>query len=92
MMNWHELASQVGEEMADAIVSLSSVNLATRKEASQVVFDMCWHQGTVYEQSYVAVPFLIERLTAETEISLLSEIIWQLSIITSSTIFTKRNM
>ena len=43
MINRHELASQVGEEMADAIVSLSSEDLATRKEASQVLFDMCWH-------------------------------------------------
>ena len=57
MINRHELASQVGEEMADAIVSLSSEDLATRKEASQVLFDMYCHQGTVYEQSSVAVAF-----------------------------------
>lgn len=57
MINRHELASKVGEEMADAIVSLSSADLVTRKEASQILFDICWHQGTVYEHSSVAVPF-----------------------------------
>ena len=90
MINRYELASQVGEEMADAIASLSSEDLATRKEASQVLFDICWYQGTVYEQSSVAVPFLIERLTAETDISLLSEIIWQLYHLGTGTSFLNR--
>ena len=90
MINWHKLASQVGEEMADAITSLSSEDLATRKEASQVLFDICWYQGTVYEQSSVAVPFLIERLTVETDISLLSEIIWQIYHLGTGTSFLNR--
>ena len=75
MVDWQALASEVGRDMANNIFDLSSEDLEVRKQALEDLFEICWHQGTVYERSYIAIPFLIKRLENETDIDLLEELI-----------------
>lgn len=67
------------EEIVNDIRHLASDNKEVRKKALWDLFDLCWHQGTLYWQAAFVAPFLIERLPHESEPNLLEIIIVSLA-------------
>jgi len=65
---WSKLghAYDCAEDVPACIRDLTSTNPEARKNAMYELYGNIWHQGTVYEATAYAVPFLIEILTAET--------------------------
>jgi hypothetical protein len=63
---WSTLHHAYGtaEDVPDLIRALASPNPETRDETLDTLFGNIWHQGTVYEASAYAVPFLIELVAA----------------------------
>ncbi len=61
-IDWPRLRHAYGEasDLPARIRALASPDEETRREASAALFANIWHQGTVYEASAYAVPFLIE--------------------------------
>lgn len=63
-INWSQLHHAYGEanNVPQLIRKLLSKNEQERNEAISDLFQIVWHQGTVYEASSYAVPFLYELL------------------------------
>ena len=63
-IDWGKLGHAYGEanDVPDLIRALASADQAVRERAMYGLFGNIWHQGTVYEASVYAVPFLIELL------------------------------
>jgi hypothetical protein len=63
-IDWGSLQHAGGSaiDVPDQIRALASAKRETRQEALTELFGNIWHQGTVYDSSSFAVPFLIELL------------------------------
>lgn len=63
-IDWHHLSHAYGpaDDVPDLLRSLASPDEQVRKDAIYELFGNIWHQGTVYEATIHAVPFLIELL------------------------------
>lgn len=61
MVNWASLSHAYGsaEDVPDVLRSLVSDDADVREEALSELYGNIWHQGTVYEATAPAVPFLI---------------------------------
>ncbi|MGL5807347.1 MAG: hypothetical protein ACRC2R_15555 [Xenococcaceae cyanobacterium] len=75
MVDWQAISSEASEYMTNTLFALYSEDLSTRKQALDDLFEICWHQGSVSEKSYLAIPCMIERLETETDIDLLEWLI-----------------
>ena len=62
-------------DIVNDIRHLASDNKEVRKKALWDLFELCWHQGTLYWQAAFVAPFLIERLRHESEPDLLDIIL-----------------
>jgi hypothetical protein len=62
---WGDLRHAYGSaaDVPGQLRALTSPNDSTREEALSELFGNIWHQGTVYEATAVAVPFLVELAT-----------------------------
>lgn len=67
-IKWAKLTHAYGSaaDVPDLIRQLLSEDGETLEETFEGLFSNIWHQGTVYEASAYAVPFLIELTQAET--------------------------
>lgn len=67
-VNWQNLSHAYGraEDVPGLIRSLASTDPRERRHAIGELYGSIWHQGTVYEASSHAVPFLIELVQNET--------------------------
>ena len=65
-IQWSELSHAYGPaaDVPDLLRDLHSGDPEARAEALDALWGNIWHQGTVYEASAYAVPFLIELLAA----------------------------
>jgi HEAT repeat protein len=65
-INWAQLNHAYGsaEDVPDLLRGLASPDQDTRNNAISDLYANIWHQGTVYEATAYAVPFLIELLQA----------------------------
>ena len=63
-VDWHRLSHAYGEadDVPKLIKALTSKNEKTRRNALAKLYTNIYHQGTVYQASAYAVPFLIELL------------------------------
>ena len=63
-VDWSSLRHAYGEasDVPDLIRSLAAPDRKTREDALYELYGNIWHQGTVYEATAYAVPFLIELL------------------------------
>jgi len=63
-VDWHTLQHAYGpaDDVPDLLHQLLSSDEDVRTEALQELFSNIWHQGTVYEASAYAVPFLLRML------------------------------
>jgi len=63
-VDWERLTHAYGEaaDIPGLIRALSSDDEEERREGLEGLFGTIWHQGTVYEATAPAVPFLIELL------------------------------
>ncbi len=63
-IHWQRLDHAYGEasDVPDLIRALASRDEETRQGALYALYGTIWHQGTVYEATSYAVPFLIELL------------------------------
>jgi len=63
-INWSQLNHAYGEasDVPDLIRKLSSQDKDEREKAVHELFGNIWHQGTIYEATSYAVPFLYELL------------------------------
>lgn len=66
-INWQRLDHAYGEasDVPDLIRALASRDEETRQGALYTLYGNIWHQGTVYEATSYAVPFLLELLADE---------------------------
>ena len=66
-INWQSLDHAYGEasDVPDLIRALASRDEETRQGALYTLYGNIWHQGTVYEATSYAVPFLLELLADE---------------------------
>lgn len=66
-IDWHRLNHAYGpaDDVPELLRSLTSPNEKTREDSIRKLFGNIWHQGTVYEATIYAVPFLIELLTSK---------------------------
>ena len=64
-IDWSGLSHAYGEasDVPDLLRDLASPDDALRQKALYALYGNIWHQGTVYEATGQAVPFLIELLT-----------------------------
>ncbi|MGY8769746.1 MAG: HEAT repeat domain-containing protein [Pirellulales bacterium] len=64
-IDWHQLTHAYGpaDDVPDLLRALLSQDKKKREETSYELFSNIWHQGTVYEATIYAVPFLIELLS-----------------------------
>jgi hypothetical protein len=67
-INWHELEHAYGEadDVPDLLRNLASPNAKIRQDALSELYSNIYHQGTVFEATVYAVPFLLELSQAET--------------------------
>ncbi|MBD1920766.1 hypothetical protein H6F77_06665 [Microcoleus sp. FACHB-831] len=67
-INWHQLTHAYGsaDDVPELIRNLASDNADIRGKAINELYSNICHQGTVYEATSYAVPFLIELLQSET--------------------------
>ncbi|MHB1561679.1 MAG: HEAT repeat domain-containing protein, partial [Isosphaeraceae bacterium] len=65
-VNWSQLSHAYGpaDDVPGLIRALASGDEDARDHAFQGLFSTIWHQGTVYEATVHAVPFLLELLAA----------------------------
>ena len=65
-IDWSSLTHAYGpaDDVPGLLRSLNSPNEKTRKDAIYELFGNIWHQGTVYEATIYAVPYLIELLAS----------------------------
>ncbi len=65
-VNWSQLSHAYGpaDDVPALIRALASGDADARDHAFQGLFSTIWHQGTVYEATAHAVPFLLELLAA----------------------------
>lgn len=63
---WHKLEHAYGEatDVPELLRALASDNAKARSDALYALYGNIWHQGTVYEATAYAVPFLGELLAA----------------------------
>ena len=69
-IDWGNLTHAYGsaDDVPALLRSLASPDEKTRKDAIYELFGNIWHQGTVYEATIYAVPYLVELLASpETE-------------------------
>jgi HEAT repeats len=61
-INWHELEHAYGEasDVPYLLRNLASADAKTRQDALSELYSNIYHQGTVFEATVYAVPFLIE--------------------------------
>src|SRR5260221_12651059 len=66
-VHWEELSHAYGEanDIPELLLALTSGEQITRERAIETLFTNIYHQGTVYQASAYAAPFLIELLTHE---------------------------
>ena len=66
-IDWHSLDGADGpaDDVPDLLKRLASDNDTVRQKALDELFGNLWHQGTIYEVTPFAVPFLIELLADE---------------------------
>lgn len=66
-IDWQHLTHAYGPatDVPDLIHALASVDKQTYEQALHELYGNIWHQGTVYEATAYAVPFLVELLTYE---------------------------
>lgn len=66
-IDWHSLTHAYGpaSDVPGQIRDLASPDAETRRQAMHALYGNIWHQGTVYEATAYAVPFLIELLEAQ---------------------------
>lgn len=64
--DWAALTHAYGPaaDVPDLLRALASKKTAVREEALGTLYGNIWHQGTVYEATAHAVPFLVELLGA----------------------------
>jgi HEAT repeat protein len=67
-VNWHELEHAYGkaDDVPDLLRNLASSNAQTRQNALSELYSNIYHQGTVFEATVYAVPFLLELSQTET--------------------------
>ncbi len=66
-IDWHNLNHAYGDasDVPELIKSLASNDEETRRGAIYELYGNIWHQGTVYEATSYAVPFLVELLKSD---------------------------
>lgn len=66
-INWGELGHAYGsaEDLPDLLRQLASPDEQSRNNALYQLYGTIWHQGTVYQATAYAVPFLLELLQAD---------------------------
>jgi len=66
-VHWEELSHAYGEanDIPELLLALTSGEQIKREGAIETLFTNIYHQGTVYQASAYAAPFLIELLTYE---------------------------
>lgn len=66
-IDWQHLSHAYGPatDVPDLLRALASADKVTCDQAFQQLHGNIWHQGTVYEATAYAVPFLVELLTYE---------------------------
>src|SRR5579863_10499965 len=66
-VHWNELSHAYGEanDVPKLLLALISGKKKVRQRAIGTLFTTIYHQGTVYQASAYAAPFLIELLTYE---------------------------
>lgn len=85
-INWENIdAPDIHEDILDSIKKLASNDKDIRETALSELFEMIWHQGSIYAQSAFPVPFLIERLQHETDLKILESILWNLAHLATGT-------
>src|SRR5579884_335105 len=64
LINWQQLTHAYGSagDIPDVLKALASSDPGTWEEALQKLYSNLWHQGTVYQATAVAIPFLLELL------------------------------
>ncbi len=72
---WKDLSHAYGaaSDVPDLLKSLTSTDEKVCQEAIYELFGNIWHQGTVYEATFYAIPFLVELLN-DTKVICKSEI------------------
>lgn len=85
-IDWQNIdALDIHEDILAAIENLSSNDKDVRETALSDLFDMIWHQGSIYVQSAFPVPYLIERLQKETDLELSEIILFDLAYLATGT-------
>lgn len=76
---WAELHHAYGtaEDIPQILRDRASPNVETAQKAQDSLFANIWHQGTIYEATSHAIPFLIRLLQAQ-EVHLRHHLIWLL--------------
>ncbi len=66
-VHWEELSHAYGQanDIPELLLALTSGEQIARERAIETLFTNIYHQGTVYQASAYAAPFLIELLTHE---------------------------
>ncbi|MGL4622493.1 hypothetical protein [Chroococcidiopsis sp.] len=67
VINWHELEHAYGmaDDVPELLRSLASADARSRQDALSKLYGNIYHQGTVFEATVYAIPFLIELSQAE---------------------------
>jgi hypothetical protein len=67
LIDWQQLTHAYGtaSDIPNLLKALTSSDQKTWEEALQKLYGNLWHQGTVYQATAVAVPFLLELLENE---------------------------
>jgi hypothetical protein len=89
-IDWSKLGHAYGpaSDVPDLLRSLASADEDSRHEAVNELYGNIWHQGTVYEASSYAVPFLIELLGSQ-EVECKDEILLLLAHLALGTSYHK---
>jgi len=66
-INWHELEHAYGtaHDVPELLRNLASADAKSRQDALSELYSNIYHQGTVFEATVYAVPFLLELSQAE---------------------------
>lgn len=67
VINWHALEHAYGmaDDLPDLLRSLASADAPFRQDALSKLYSNIYHQGTVFEATVYAIPFLIELIQTE---------------------------
>lgn len=67
VINWHELEHAYGmaDDVPELLRSLASADAPSRQDALSKLYSNIYHQGTVFEATVYAIPFLLELSQTE---------------------------